>query len=555
MITILIILELLAGFVVFYTFYLGPKLNPFNRGKKFLDEGKINEAIIEFTKVIEKEPNNYIAHYNLANLYLKQNVLLKAEEHFNKVLEIGKFTEDITRLNILQQLVIIKYDLKRYEEAYFTAKEILEITSADFIANYYIGLIFAGQKFYDEAIKYFKMASKSRPNDINSKINLGLCYTQICEINLAIEEFDNARKIAPENEKILLFLGIAFFISESYKIAIQYILKILKTSNDIKIKFLCYRLLGFSFFKLDDINEIEKILDEAIQFFKSNNSNEEYKQILYDYGMIYLSKGNLINANEKFKILKELQNDYDEIDKIINYIELKTAIKEEKTEEAEEYFTPAVASYYKASKHIVENEEEVKSEEKIEKEIEFIKKDWINSFDMTEKLWELGGLTSDKRFNIEPLLEKEKLDNMKEKAESFDFQPIIKKFIELDRAKFQEIGRKIVEKLGLKIIKENFKPSLVDFVEGDGIDYVTKEINKNGSSKIILVQLRRWNQGKVGEIPFRNMTQSMAEFKASKGIFIVPASLTEGAKKFVESMKNISVLAKIELTKLLRGLL
>lgn len=558
MIVVFLLFEIILGFILFYMLYIAPRINPFNRGIKLLEEGNIDEAILEFTRAVEKDPKNYVAHFKLAHLYLQKDVLLKAEEHFKQVLEIGKFNEEIKRLDILQQLAKIQFNLKKYEELLFTLKEIFAIFSSDYTANYYLGLLYAGQLIYEEAIKYFQKAIKARPADINTRINLALCYVQIGQIDSAIKELEEAVKNAPENEKAKFFLAITLFMAKGYKKAIDFFLTVLKSSQDKERKFICYRLISAAFFLLDKIDRAKEFLDTGIEFVKMESLFEEYKTLLYDYGMMYALTGNFIQAKEKWEILNVIDENYPNLQQLLKYVEIKTSPVEESTGEEEEgiepYLTPAAASYFKAAQHIIgaeSEQEEEDEEEKYEKIFNEIKEEWLNSFIPENFLWKLGGLTSAKRFNIEMIMEKEKLENVKEEASRFNITSLIKEFMKLNRKKFEDVGRKIVQKLGYSIIKENFRPTLADFVEGDGIDFVAKEPGIGG--QIVLIQLRRWDQGKVGEIPLRNMTQSMAEVKAKKGIFIVPAELTEGAQKFLEKMSNITVLTYKDIGRLLRG--
>ncbi len=552
MIVVFLLFEIILGFILFYIFYIAPKINPFNKGMKLLEEGNIDEAILEFTRAVEKDPENYIAHFKLAHLYLQKDVLLKAEEHFKQVLEIGKFNEEIKRLDILQHLSKIQFNLKKYEELLFTLKEILAVFPSDYTANYYLGLLYAGQLIYEEAIKYFQKAIRARPTDINTRINLALCYVQVENIDSAIKELEEAVKNAPENEKAKFFLAIALFMAKGYKKAIDFFLTVLKSTQEKERKFICYRLISAAFFLLDKIDRAKEFLDTGIEFVKMESMFEEYKTLLYDYGMMYASIGNFIQAKEKWKILNVIDENYPNLEELLKYIEIKTSPVEEPEEEIEPYLTPAAASYFKAAQHIIngESEQEEDEEKKYETIFNEIKEEWLNSFIPENFLWKLGGLTSAKRFNIEMLMEKEKLENVQAEASKFNIPSIIKEFMKLDRKKFEEVGRKIVQKLGYIIIKENFRPTLADFVEGDGIDFVAKEPGIAG--QIVLIQLRRWDQGKVGEIPFRNMTQSMAEVKAKRGIFIVPAELTEGAQRFLEKMPNITVLTYKDMGKLLR---
>ncbi len=555
MIYLILFLEVLLGAFAFFIFYLAPKFSPMNKGNKFLVQGNLDEALLEFNREIENNPDNYEAHFQLANLYLKKDVALKAEEHFKCVLEIDKFSQEIDKMAILQKLGEIQFNLNKLEEAYFSFKEVISIYKSDYTANNYIGLIYAGQLLYDDAIEFFKNAIRSRPNDINARINAALCMLQLNNLDNAINLFQETLKLAAENQQIKFYLGVSYFQGKVYKKAIDLLLEILKKTDDKQRKYFCYRLIGMSYFLQGKINDCKEIFDTGTEFVKSNSMIEEYKQLLYDYGIINILKNNWVLAEEKLIVLKTIDSYFEYIDDLISYIYFRKR-KDEATEEEQEDvsdFSPAITSYYKAAQHMLGMKEDGNEGDKYAKIFSEIKNEWMKSFIPNNFLWKQSGLTSSKPFNLEILTGKDKIESIPKEAKKVISTSFIKDFMKLARGEFQNAGKKIVEKLGYTIIKENFKPTLVDFVDGDGIDYLCK--TNNGTGIITLIQLRRWDQGKVGEIPFRNMTQEMSEGKAKKGVFIVPAELTPGAQKFLEKMPNIKAFTYSELSKLLRNVI
>ncbi len=539
MVYLIVFLEVIIALAAFYAFYIGPKLNPMNRGKKFLSEGNIDEALLEFNRAVENDPENHEAHFHLANLYLKKEVSLKVEEHFKRVLEINKFNQDIEKFDILQKLGKIQFEMNKLEKAFFSFKKVLEIYNSDYIANYHIGLIYAGQLLYDDAINYFKKTIKARPNDINARVNAALCLSQIDKLDHAINVLHEASKLAPDNMNIKFYLGIAFFISKSFKRSIEFLLEVLKNTEDKTRKYFCYRLIGVSYFFTGKFDNVKEIVDNGIEFLKLNSMIEEYKQILFDYCMFYVLKNEWKNASEKIMILHTIDSYFEYVDEIIEYLEFKQKSEQEEEEENIEDVSPAIASYYKAAQHVLGLKAEDNVEERQTKIMKDIKEWWMEDFIPDSFLWKLGGLTSSKPFNLKVISGKEKIDDIKEEAKKMSFSSKLNEFIRMDRQKFQNVGRNIISKLGMTIVRENFRPDLSGFVEGDGIDFVGKENDEEG--KHVLIQIRRWDHGKVGEIPLRNMTQSMSVERTQKGIFIVPAELTTGAQKFNDKMKNISV--------------
>ncbi len=561
MLGVLLLMVILA-FALVFLFYIKPLLDPFNRGVKYLEEGKKDEALLEFVRAIEKDPENYEAHYRLARLYLEKGILSKAEEHFKRVLEIGKFTEEIQRLDILEEMGKIQFKLKKLEDAFFTFKEILSIFPHNYTANYYMGLIFAGQLAYEEAYEYFVNAFKSRPNDINSYINAALCLFQMGEYDEAISTFEKAVKIAPDNDKARLFLGIACFKNKLYKKAVENLIPVIRLSTEKKYKFIAYRLTAISFFYQGKKEAIDEFMTGGIEYTKTNSMIEEYKTLLYDYGMINILLKKWEDAYQKLKTLQVIEPYHPTLEELIAYVEWHLKITGEETKEetkeetSEKKIPPVIESYFHSIEHQYEIKEEEKEElspeDKMELVFEDIKLSWLDSILPDSLLWNLGKLTSSIKLNLEMLQNQEKNNLKEEIKKAADGPSLIKALMKMDRKNFEMLGRKIVNKLGYIVVRENFRPSLADFVEGDGIDFICKDVTKN---EMCLIQVRRWDQGKVGEIPFHSLLSEMVKHKIRKGIFIIPADLTDGAKKFIEEHPNITVITYNELIKILRDII
>ena len=59
------------GIVVFYMYFLAPKFNPDLKAQQLLNDDRIDEAIVEYRKILEKYPLDVAMHFKLAKLYLQ----------------------------------------------------------------------------------------------------------------------------------------------------------------------------------------------------------------------------------------------------------------------------------------------------------------------------------------------------------------------------------------------------------------------------------------------------------------------------------------------------
>ncbi len=67
-----------------------PVEEPFKKGVTLFNEGQLDEAIVEFTKAIEIDPNHAWAYVNRANAYAEKGEYKKAMTDLEKVLDLSK---------------------------------------------------------------------------------------------------------------------------------------------------------------------------------------------------------------------------------------------------------------------------------------------------------------------------------------------------------------------------------------------------------------------------------------------------------------------------------
>jgi len=71
----------------------------FNQGNKYYDEGKFDQAVEEYEKIVYLDIKNYQVYYNLGNAYFRQNQLGKAILSYRRALAL-KPTDEDTEANL-----------------------------------------------------------------------------------------------------------------------------------------------------------------------------------------------------------------------------------------------------------------------------------------------------------------------------------------------------------------------------------------------------------------------------------------------------------------------
>lgn len=182
-----------------------------NMGLLFLNEGKIDLAIVHLQKCIQLDPKNYKAYNALGLSYTIKREWDKAISYFEKSLVINpEFTEVHNNLGIIYQE---KGDFERAKKEFqkvisdqnYQQKEIAYYNLARF---YYI------QKNYEESFKMVNLAIEKRNNYSIAHNLKGLILQEKGRLKEAEQSFRKALEFTPDdiviNEnliRILLRLG------------------------------------------------------------------------------------------------------------------------------------------------------------------------------------------------------------------------------------------------------------------------------------------------------------------------------------------------------------
>ncbi|MBE0435286.1 MAG: PEP-CTERM system TPR-repeat protein PrsT [Methylomicrobium sp.] len=133
-------------------------------------QGKVNDAIALLIKELEKNPNNTVLHFSLANLYQNQKNYPKAQQHYEAVLSIDP--DHLTTLNNLAWL----YSEQNNPKALELAKKAYEKSpQTPAIADTY-GLILIKQGDKKEGLAILEKTVKSFPDSPVIQFHLAKAY-------------------------------------------------------------------------------------------------------------------------------------------------------------------------------------------------------------------------------------------------------------------------------------------------------------------------------------------------------------------------------------------
>ena len=206
-------------------FVVQPKpQTPFQIGMSYFGKREYDEAIIEFEKSIESDPDHTESYYYLGQCYLQKGIT----EYNNK--NIFKAYSLYRKANKFAEQVIPQYE------------KMIEDNPEDLNSCLRLGYIYEVRSIvpfvndYDNALKYYLKAlaldavSESKNKGIYVYLNTraGSIYYQMKDYPQAIEHLESTIKMSPQNVEAYYYLGLSYDkISETEK-AQEYLSRVIE---------------------------------------------------------------------------------------------------------------------------------------------------------------------------------------------------------------------------------------------------------------------------------------------------------------------------------------
>ena len=175
-----------------------------SRGIELADRGWLEEAIKEFQKAIDLDPESAHAHDNLATVYMEKKQFEKALGEYLKALAIEP---DSPTAHYNLACFLSTHGAEMAVEEFKTAIE-LEPEYPD--AHLNLGMTYADQGEMEEAEKEFKAAIDLDASDPFPRHELAALLMDKSDFRAAITQLREVIKLEPKNFEAQLDLGICY---------------------------------------------------------------------------------------------------------------------------------------------------------------------------------------------------------------------------------------------------------------------------------------------------------------------------------------------------------
>ncbi|OHD71517.1 MAG: hypothetical protein A2W19_16045 [Spirochaetes bacterium RBG_16_49_21] len=517
----LISLLVIVGIIFVYLYILAPRLNPLRRADSYLNQNLVDQAMLEYEKILQFDAGNPIAHYRLALIHLDRSQIEDGVRHLEEVIRINKYDSEVDKIAVERKLAEAYISSEKTLEAFQLFFDILKNYPGDVKALYHVAFILLGHEYFDLAQRYFERLLRLEERDFEILFGAGITSYQNQKTNEAVDYFKEALSIDPHSDIGNLAMAFAQQRKHDYKAALNYVRMIIDTSADENALFVAKRLYAILSVQAKRPADGVKVLEELLSYARKKGMTEELSVILYDLGFTALNAEMTEPAYEYWNQLYQAEREYRNIQS------LTTMLRKEMD--------------FKTGPRDVEGSVVEYTEE------------WLKDSFPSDFVWQICGLKSERTIDLSPLLATAHAESArddggeKKKAVSSMAAEKVNAFIQLDVENFRIIASRVMARLGYRVDE-----ILQTYREADGVDFLAYSQSVKDKT---LIWVRRWKDIRVSEIPLRNLAQAVNDMKARQGIFICTSELTDAGEAAMGGLSKLRVILPNELGNLLADLL
>lgn len=172
-----------------------------NIASQFLAEGNLPDAFRYFVRAIKVDPKLSYAWSNLGVVYSRNNQFEAAEAAYLQGMSVISRRDDITALNIMNNLAKLYERTGDNEKAELYLKEVASFREKNPYYLYMMARSSYHEALYEQSIKYYKAAIRRKDDDHLFYYGLALAYSKLGDLEGVKKNIDKAKYYAWDEEK------------------------------------------------------------------------------------------------------------------------------------------------------------------------------------------------------------------------------------------------------------------------------------------------------------------------------------------------------------------
>ena len=249
--------------------------------------------------LINKNPETYIGHKMLAQIYEKEGGMRRAIDEYVLAVDIKKndYESYFKITNLLK-------DLGKKDEAIEMLQNLLRNKPDYYDASIQLGELLCEQERFKEALTVYHDALRYNPSEYELYYNLGIVYTRLSDFQSAKEMYEKAAEINHRLYLAYYSLGIIALFEKDLDSALEYFQK--SIYEDLEPS--AYYQLAKIYILKDEKDMAINFLNKAIELDKSLMKKAE-KEPVFEKIKQYITVSAYINEFERDKKFTQKEND------------------------------------------------------------------------------------------------------------------------------------------------------------------------------------------------------------------------------------------------------
>ena len=175
--------------------------------QKLIKQGKISSAIKNAKAIIQKDPQNYLAHYYLGKAYLKDNKSELALMELKYVDQHAVFDANLSELEFRQEIAPLYTKFNQPDEALKQYLLLTKLNPRDAENFYNVARIYEAKGKSDAALGFYDKTIKLNKRHVKAHAAMGLLLFRAKQFQEAKKEIDLAISLSPETFSSYYYLG------------------------------------------------------------------------------------------------------------------------------------------------------------------------------------------------------------------------------------------------------------------------------------------------------------------------------------------------------------
>jgi tetratricopeptide (TPR) repeat protein len=173
-----------------------------NLARMFARSGKPDEAIANYQKALQIDPQNAVAHYNLGSLLGMRGNVEESKKHLEQAIRFDPYYAEA-----YSNLGNVYLMLGNTKEASSTYRRALELNPGFDDTRFNLGMALLRGKEFNSAAEQFQLLVKKNPDNAEAQFLLGNALAAGGKLDDAIEKFREVIRLKPEFEDA--YVGLA----------------------------------------------------------------------------------------------------------------------------------------------------------------------------------------------------------------------------------------------------------------------------------------------------------------------------------------------------------